>query len=84
MSPLCLPLPTLHTLCPIDSSATAAPVDCALSRWISVGHCSRACGGGKLKQIRQVLQQPRYGGHPVSSPGSAPFHQTHLFLRCIF
>lgn len=41
--------------------------DCVVSGWSNDGRCSKSCGGGKQKQIRQITTQPEYGGNSCPS-----------------
>ena len=38
------------------------PVDCVVGAWRSVGQCSEECGGGSIRQMREVVVNDRYGG----------------------
>jgi hypothetical protein len=46
----------------VDCNPQPCPVNCRTSKWANLGSCSATCGGGKVKQVRAILQPAMYGG----------------------
>ncbi|CAK9059039.1 Hemicentin-1 (Fibulin-6) (FIBL-6) [Durusdinium trenchii] len=39
-------------------------LDCKVSDWLNMSSCSASCGGGLVRQAREVLAEPSLGGQP--------------------
>jgi hypothetical protein len=45
-----------------ECNAHVCPQDCQVSKWENVNECSKPCGGGRIKQKREVTEEARNGG----------------------
>ena len=50
-----------------DCNTHPCPIDCKLSEWINDGSCSKTCGPGIQKQIKNILVKDDHGGKPCGS-----------------
>ncbi|CAK9013154.1 unnamed protein product [Durusdinium trenchii] len=48
----------------IECSTQGCPQDCRWGQWTDWSSCSKECGGGYIKRLREVLQKAENGGDP--------------------
>ena len=51
----------------IECNTQECPIDCKLGEWKNVGNCSKTCGTGMQKQIREILVNPQFNGKQCGS-----------------
>ena len=54
-----------------------APVDCALGEWEDWNPCSKSCGTGWHRRVRQIVSQPRYGGKHCEAHDTVEIENCH-------